>query len=166
MTSLAHDTDLKGNNFRRSIHPQSFIAVAFIFSELDGGVSGAPPPTPVQNVQKKPCLDRVKKHITRGKETNFQMYNAHIRNFAFSNTPGRWHLRILWYFCIISSMNSLSVTAVILRPEFSYVNRSAKRFSVLVCRLKLSINFSGIFRWLHCNGADPERVDWVASHPR
>ena len=43
MTSSAHDADLKGNSFRRSIHPQSFIAVAFIFSELDRGASGAPP---------------------------------------------------------------------------------------------------------------------------
>ena len=43
MTSSAHDADLKGNNFRRTMHPQSFIAVAFIFSELDGGASGAPP---------------------------------------------------------------------------------------------------------------------------
>ena len=57
MTSSAHDADLKGNNFRRTIHPQSFTAVAFIFSELHRGASGAPP---VQNVEKKPGLDRVK----------------------------------------------------------------------------------------------------------
>ena len=47
MTSSAHDADLKRNDFRRTIHSQSFIAVAFIFSELDGGggggASGEPP---------------------------------------------------------------------------------------------------------------------------
>ena len=49
MTSSTHDAYLKGNNFRRTIHPQSFISVAFIFSELDGGGgggSGAPVPGP------------------------------------------------------------------------------------------------------------------------
>ena len=47
MTSSAHDADLKGNNFKRTIHPQSFIAVAFIFSELDQrGASGASPSGP------------------------------------------------------------------------------------------------------------------------
>ena len=35
VTSSTHDVDLKGNNFRRTIHLQRFIAVAFIFSELD-----------------------------------------------------------------------------------------------------------------------------------
>ena len=64
MTSSAHDADLKGNNFRHTIHPQSFIAVAFIFSELDGGASGAPPP--VQKIKKKPGLDRVKKKMIFG----------------------------------------------------------------------------------------------------
>ena len=48
MTSSAHDADLKGTYFRRTIYPQSFIAVAFIFSELDGGGGGggfrSPPP--------------------------------------------------------------------------------------------------------------------------
>ena len=58
MTSSTHDADLKKNNFRRTKHSQSFIAVAFIFSELDGGASGAPP---VQKIEKKPGLDRVKK---------------------------------------------------------------------------------------------------------
>ena len=58
MTSSAHDADLKGSNFRHTIHPQSFIAVAFIFSELDGGGLWAPPP--VQKIEKKPGLDRVK----------------------------------------------------------------------------------------------------------
>ena len=45
MTSSTRDTDLKRNNFRRTIHPKSFIAVAFIFSGLDGGGGGcgAPP---------------------------------------------------------------------------------------------------------------------------
>ena len=57
MTSLAHNADLKGNNFRRTIHPQSFIAVAFIFSELDRGASRAPSPRPED--RKKPGLDRV-----------------------------------------------------------------------------------------------------------
>ena len=52
-----HDADL-----RRTIHPQSFITVAFIFSELDGGgggggASGASPS--VQKIEKKPGLDRV-----------------------------------------------------------------------------------------------------------
>ena len=58
MTSSAHDADLKGNNFRHTIHPQSFIAVAFIFSELDRGGFRSPPP-PVQKIEKKPGLDRV-----------------------------------------------------------------------------------------------------------
>ena len=58
MTSSTHAADLKGNNFRCIIHHQSFITVAFIFSELDagGGRSGAPP---VQKVEKKPGLDSV-----------------------------------------------------------------------------------------------------------
>ena len=34
MTSSAHDADLKGNNFRHTIHLQSFIAVAFILGNL------------------------------------------------------------------------------------------------------------------------------------
>ena len=59
VTSSAHDTDLKGNNFRRTIHPQSFIGVAFIFSELDRGGFRSPTP-PVQKVEKKPGLDRAK----------------------------------------------------------------------------------------------------------
>ena len=58
MTSSAHDADLKGSNFRHTIHPQSFIAVAFIFSELDRGGFRSPPP--VQKIEKKPGLDRVK----------------------------------------------------------------------------------------------------------
>ena len=44
MTSSTHDADPKGNDFSRTIHPQSFITVAFILSELDGwggGASGA-----------------------------------------------------------------------------------------------------------------------------
>ena len=56
MTSSAHDADLKGNNFRRTIYPQSSIAVAFIFSELDGGgggASGAPLPSPGPEDRKK-----------------------------------------------------------------------------------------------------------------
>ena len=55
MTSSAHDADLKGNNFRPTIHPQIFISVAFIFSELDrGGFRGPapPPPPPVQKIEK------------------------------------------------------------------------------------------------------------------
>ena len=58
MTSLAHDADLIGNNLCRTIHPQSFIAVAFIFSELDRG--SFRPPLPVQKFEKKGGLDRVK----------------------------------------------------------------------------------------------------------
>ena len=46
-----HDADLKGNHFRRTIHPQSFTAVAFIFSELDSG--GLPEPFPGPEGQKK-----------------------------------------------------------------------------------------------------------------
>ena len=45
MTSSAHDADLKGNNFKRTIYRQSFIAVAFIFSELDGGEGASGVPT-------------------------------------------------------------------------------------------------------------------------
>ena len=52
VTSSTHDADLKENNFRRTIHPQSFIAVAFIFSELEREASGAPLP-PVEKVEKK-----------------------------------------------------------------------------------------------------------------
>ena len=64
MTSSAHDADLKGNNFRRNIHPQSFIAVAFIFSELRGLPERPPPPPPqVQKVEKTPGLDGVKASI-------------------------------------------------------------------------------------------------------
>ena len=53
VTSSTHDEELKGNNFRRAIHSQSFIVVAFIFSELEkegrggGGGGGGlldPPP--------------------------------------------------------------------------------------------------------------------------
>ena len=53
MLLSAHDVDLKGNNFRRTIHPQSFIAVAFISSELEREASGSSPP-PVQKVEKSP----------------------------------------------------------------------------------------------------------------
>ena len=61
MTSSAHDADLKENNFRRTTHPQSFIAAAFIFSELDrGGFRSTPP---VQKIEKKPGLDRVKARV-------------------------------------------------------------------------------------------------------
>ena len=56
MASSAHDADLKGNNLRRAIHPQTFIAVAFLFS----GAPPPPPPPPVQRIEKKPGLDRVK----------------------------------------------------------------------------------------------------------
>ena len=53
--------DPEGNNFRRAIHSQSFIALAFIFSELDrGGFRNSfPHPPPVKKVEKKPGLDRV-----------------------------------------------------------------------------------------------------------
>ena len=37
VTSSTHDVDLKGNNFRRTIHPQRLIVVGFIFSELETG---------------------------------------------------------------------------------------------------------------------------------
>ena len=64
VTSSAHYADLKGNNFRRTIHLQSFIAVAFAFSKLEGGGGGvpeAPPSGTVQKVRKKSDLDRVKR---------------------------------------------------------------------------------------------------------
>ena len=37
VTSSAHDADLKGKKFRRTIDHQSFIAVAFIFLEMNNG---------------------------------------------------------------------------------------------------------------------------------
>ena len=43
------------SNFRR-LHPQSFITVAFIFSEVERGL----PPPPHPDGGKKPGLDRVK----------------------------------------------------------------------------------------------------------
>ena len=64
MTSSAHDAEYKGNNFRRTTHPQSFIAVAFIFSELngDGGEGGLsePPLRSRRSGKKKPGLDRTR----------------------------------------------------------------------------------------------------------
>ena len=57
MTSSAHDAELKGNNFRRTTHPQSFITVAFIFSELKDRKKRS---------KKKPGLDRVKSKVTDG----------------------------------------------------------------------------------------------------
>ena len=69
MTSSTHDADLKGNNFRRTIDPQSFITAAFIFSELDGGGGGGglsqppyplPPPGQVNRKKKPGLMDRVK----------------------------------------------------------------------------------------------------------
>ena len=62
MTSSTYDADLKGNNFRRSIHPQSFITVAVIFSKLDRGGFGVPPPGPED--RKKPGLGRVKEPMS------------------------------------------------------------------------------------------------------
>ena len=53
MTSSTHDTDLKGNSFRRTIHPQSFITEAFIFSELDKGGGGGLTETPGPEDRKK-----------------------------------------------------------------------------------------------------------------
>ena len=48
-------------SYRGRIHRMQGIAVAFIFSELDGGGGGLPePPPPVQKIEKKPALDRVK----------------------------------------------------------------------------------------------------------
>ena len=51
MTASAHDADLKGINYIRTIHPQSFIAVACIFSELVGG--GGLPEPPLSRMSKK-----------------------------------------------------------------------------------------------------------------
>ena len=66
MTSSAHDASLKGNSFRRTIHSESFIAVAFIFSELDGGASGAPPPPPSRRSKKSPVWIGLKSlHVGR-----------------------------------------------------------------------------------------------------
>ena len=53
--SLTHDVDLKGKNFRRITHPQTFTAVAFVFSELERGASEFTPPPP--QGRKKPGLD-------------------------------------------------------------------------------------------------------------
>ena len=53
VTSSTHDADLKENNFRLTIHPQSFIAVAFIFSEL----GGIPEPSLRSRRSKKRGLD-------------------------------------------------------------------------------------------------------------
>ena len=65
MTSSTHGADLKGNNFRRSIEPRSFIAVAFIFSELErGGLPEPPPPPTGPEGRKNPGLDRVKLNFT------------------------------------------------------------------------------------------------------
>ena len=40
MTLCTHEADLKGNNLRRTIHPQSLIVVSLTFSELQRGASG------------------------------------------------------------------------------------------------------------------------------
>ena len=57
------DADLKGNNFRRNLQPQSFNAVAFLLSELGGGGGGLPEPhpPPVQKIEEKPGPDRVER---------------------------------------------------------------------------------------------------------
>ena len=41
-TPSTHDADHKRNNFRRAIHPESVIAVAFVFAELDRGLHPGP----------------------------------------------------------------------------------------------------------------------------
>ena len=75
VTSSAHDADLKGNNFRGTIHPQSFIAVAFIFSKLDRG----------PDYRKKPCLDR---------KTDRQRFNEDLKK-VLSKFLARSFLRTL-----------------------------------------------------------------------
>ena len=58
MTSSTHDAGLKGNNFKRTLHPESFIAVVVLFSELEMGASGATP-SPGPEGREKPGLDRL-----------------------------------------------------------------------------------------------------------
>ena len=62
MTSQAHVADLKGNVLRRTICPQSFIAIAFIFSELRR--ARIPPPPPVPEDQKSPVLIGLRVRMT------------------------------------------------------------------------------------------------------
>ena len=55
--SSPHDVAVKGDIFRRTIHPPSLAAIAFIFWEL----RRIPPQhAPVVEEQKKPSLNRVK----------------------------------------------------------------------------------------------------------
>ena len=46
--SSRHDADVKGDIFRRTIYPLSFVVIAFIFSKLrrGGGGGGRNPPAP------------------------------------------------------------------------------------------------------------------------
>ena len=67
MTTSAHDADLKGNNFRRTIHPQSCSFDILGVKEGGGGgkrASGAPP---VPGGQEKPGLD--------GANISFMLYS-------------------------------------------------------------------------------------------
>ena len=57
VTSSPHDADVKGNIFRRTMCPPSFVVIAFIFSELPWGGGRNPPPVVVR--PKKPGLNRV-----------------------------------------------------------------------------------------------------------
>ena len=64
VTSQPQDADVKGDIFRHTICPPSFIVIAFIFSELRRGGGICPPPSPVVEDQKKPGLNRVNDVLT------------------------------------------------------------------------------------------------------
>ena len=66
MTTSTHDVDLKGNNFRRTIHPQSCSFDILGVKEGGGGMgaSGAPP---VPDGQEKAGLD--------GANLSFMLYS-------------------------------------------------------------------------------------------
>ena len=59
VTSQPHDADVKGDIFRHTIYPLSFVIIAFILSELRRRGEGNPSPSIVED-QKKPGLNRVK----------------------------------------------------------------------------------------------------------
>ena len=88
MTSSAHDADFKENNFRRTIHPQSFIAVASLFAELDRGGFRTPPP--VQKIEKKAGLDRVKDCLRRAKARVSKLSSAREQ-------PSQWSCHFFHY---------------------------------------------------------------------
>ena len=56
--SSPHDTDVKGDSFRRTIYPPSLFVIALILSELRRG--GGIRPSRSFETKKKPGLNRVK----------------------------------------------------------------------------------------------------------